>query len=76
MVSVRLPAEAQLMFQGTEMRLTGPDRLFRSPPLAAGKTYRYDVTARWMEDGKPVEKKRSITVQAGQRSNLDLTTPD
>jgi uncharacterized protein (TIGR03000 family) len=76
MVAVRLPADAILMFQGTAMRLTGPERVFRSPPLQPGKSYRYDVTARWTENGKPVEKNRSITVQAGQRATLDLMTDE
>jgi uncharacterized protein (TIGR03000 family) len=76
LVTVRLPADAALSFQGTQMPLTGAERVFRSPPLTPGKTYRYDVTARWTENGRPVEKNRSITVQAGQRSNLDLMIGD
>jgi uncharacterized protein (TIGR03000 family) len=55
------------------MRMGGPDRLFRSPSLEPGKTYRYDVTARWTENGKPVEVTRAVNVQAGQRAVLDLS---
>jgi uncharacterized protein (TIGR03000 family) len=76
LVSVHLPSDAGLWFQGTQMPLTGSERVFRSPPLALGKSYRYDVTARWTENGRPVEKNRSISVQAGQRVNLDMTSGD
>jgi uncharacterized protein (TIGR03000 family) len=76
LVLVTVPPDARLYFQGAEMRLGGANRVFRSPPLAQGKTYRYDVVARWTETGKPVEKTRSVMVQAGQRVNLDFTSGD
>jgi uncharacterized protein (TIGR03000 family) len=72
LVTVRVPADAKLYFQGQEMTLTGTERVFRTPSLQPGKNYRYDVTARWMANGKPVEQSRSITVQAGKPVSLDL----
>jgi uncharacterized protein (TIGR03000 family) len=74
LVAVRLPANAQLFFQGTEMTMTGPERTFRSPPLDANRNYRYDITARWTENGKPVERSRSLMVKAGQKFSVDLMT--
>jgi uncharacterized protein (TIGR03000 family) len=76
LVLVHLPPDAQLLFQGTETKLTGPARVFRSPPLEFGKTYRYDVQARWLENGKPVEKSRAVTVRAGERFVVDLLADD
>jgi uncharacterized protein (TIGR03000 family) len=74
LITVTVAPEAQLFFQGSETQLRGPNRVFRSPPLTAGKTYRYDVVARWTENSKPMERTRAVTVQAGQRVHLDLTS--
>jgi uncharacterized protein (TIGR03000 family) len=40
---------------GTRTWKTGPDRNFVTPPLKPGTAFEYQIKARWMEDGKPVE---------------------
>ena len=74
-VRVRLPADARLSFEGVPMAATGPDRLFESPALAQGQTYRYDIRAVWDENGREVVQTRSVVVRAGDRVNVDFTTP-
>jgi uncharacterized protein (TIGR03000 family) len=73
-VIVRVPPEAHLWFEGTETKQSGGERTFKSTPLEPGQPYLYDVKARWWQDGKAVEKTRTIYVQAGQVTRLDFTT--
>ena len=75
-VLVRIPPEAHLWFEGVETRQSGTERTFKSTALEPGRPYLYDVKARWWQDGKPVEKIRTLTVWAGSVVNVDLTAGD
>jgi uncharacterized protein (TIGR03000 family) len=75
-VVVRLPADAQLYFEGIPMELTGPERNFVSPPLTPGRNYQYDVRAVWNdEQGREVVRDRKVPVRAGGRVTVDFLTP-
>lgn len=66
-ISVRVPQPAAEVFvDGVRMTQTGTDRLFESPPLEAGQTYQYEVTARWIEGGTMREVKKTATGNAGE----------
>src|SRR5262249_39450987 len=69
---VRLPAGATLTIGDSPTRQTGAERTFVSPPLAAGKTYPYDLKATWQENGKEKAVTRQATVAAGKRTVIDL----
>jgi uncharacterized protein (TIGR03000 family) len=56
---------AEVFFDGGQTRQKGNDRTFVTPPLSAGQTYHYTIEARWMENGKQMEKTRTITVNPG-----------
>jgi len=71
-VVVKVPADAELWFEGKKVSNTGTSRSFRTPPLEQGHKYSYEVRARWKEGGKPVEKTRKVIVKAGERSTLDF----
>jgi len=72
-VTVRVPVPAAEVFvDGVKTAQAGTDRRFESPPLAAGKPYRYDLTARWVEGGVPVERKVSVTGRAGEVRAVDF----
>jgi uncharacterized protein (TIGR03000 family) len=73
-VSLRVPAGAEVWFDGNRTKQTGTQREFVSPPLPAGRTYVYEVRVRWDRDGKPVEETRRVRVWANARVNLDLTS--
>jgi hypothetical protein len=45
-ISVKVPANAQLWFDGSKMTSTGTVRTFQSPPLNPGR-YTYVIRARW-----------------------------
>jgi uncharacterized protein (TIGR03000 family) len=64
-IEVRVPAGAEIWFDGEKTTLTGSVRRFRSPPLEPGQRYAYDVKARWSEGGKEVEQTQHVPVTAG-----------
>lgn len=75
-IDVKLPAKAQLWFQGQQVRQDGPVRFFESPPLEEGKTYAYKVKAVWTdENGEKVERTRTVQVRTGAYVTLDLSKP-
>lgn len=74
-VDVRVPADAEVWFGGYRTNLTGPTRGFTTPPLEKGKTFAYEIRARWTENGKPVEQTRRVLVQAGANARVDFLSP-
>ncbi len=72
---LRVPADAEVWFEGIKTRQTGAGRYFFSPPLIPGLTYAYRVEARWKEEGKPIERQRQIVVHAGDSLHVDLASP-
>jgi len=75
-VAVRVPADAEVWFDGAPTSQRGESRTFSSPPLNADRDYHYDIRARWTEGGKEVEQTRRVNVRAGQRSAVDFTRPE
>jgi len=74
-LSVRLPAFAELLFEGSKTMQMGSMRYFISPPINVDRTYVYEITAKWMEDGKVRSQIRKVDVRAGQNLVVDLTQP-
>jgi uncharacterized protein (TIGR03000 family) len=72
-VVVRTAADAELWFDGVATKQTGRIRTFETPELRPGKGYLYEVRVRWMENGMPVERMRTVAVAAGQTVDIDLT---
>ena len=72
-VEVRVPdANAQVFFDGDKTQQTGTERDFVSPPLTPNKTYTYNVEAKWMENGKPMDQTRTVTVTPNQTATVDF----
>jgi len=75
-VTVRLPADAKLYFEGIPMELTGADRHFVTPPLTPGRNYQYEVRAVWSDNqGHEVVQDRKVLVHAGDRLTVDFLSP-
>jgi uncharacterized protein (TIGR03000 family) len=70
---VDVPPGAELWIGETRTAQRGSPREFISPPLQPGSEYVYDLHARWLQDGREVERDRQITVHAGDRLRVDLT---
>jgi uncharacterized protein (TIGR03000 family) len=69
---LRVPADAEVWFNGAKTKQTGTLRCYLSPPLTAGRDYSYQVQVRWQKDGKTVERKRQVEVHAGDLLHLDF----
>jgi uncharacterized protein (TIGR03000 family) len=75
LIDVRLPADAELWFQGVKTSQLGAFRRFVTPPLDPDRNYGYDVRATWTENGRTVTQERHVRINAGDHVVLDLTQP-
>jgi len=75
-VLVRVPMpDAEIWFAGDKTQQTGVTREFQSPPIESGRTFTYEIRARWKENGREVNQTRSVKVQAGQWLTVDFNNP-
>ncbi len=74
-VDVQVPVGAELWFDGQRTSQGGADRVFHTPPLEKGRSYHYEVRARWTEDGKTIEQTQSVPVTAGGRARVVFPKP-
>lgn len=51
------------------------ERVFVSPPLEPGNTYRYTVKAHWVRRGENVIESRQVAVRPNQQATVDFTKP-
>jgi uncharacterized protein (TIGR03000 family) len=76
-LSVKVPQpSAEVFVDGVKTAQTGTDRVFESPVLEAGKEFRYEVTARWLERGIVREARRWATGAPGEVVRVDFTSPE
>jgi uncharacterized protein (TIGR03000 family) len=72
---VHVPESAQVWINGDATTQTGADREYLSDDLSPRKKYTYSIKARWMEDGKMVERKQDIAVRGGEERVVNFVTP-
>jgi len=72
LLDVRVPDNADVWVDGHKTKATGTDRQFTSPTLRGGRTYLYDVRARWKDGDSTVDQTRTVRVQPGDRVKVDL----
>jgi uncharacterized protein (TIGR03000 family) len=72
---VRVPADAELWFDGARTAQRGAARQFVTPPLEDHPNLSYEVRARWSENGKVVERVETVRVHPGDRLTVDLLAP-
>src|SRR5262245_30351556 len=75
-LEVHLPAEAQLWVDGKKTNQTGATRKFTTPTLTPNRDFYYELRAEWNEQGRTVADTRRVTVRAGERVKVDVTTPE
>jgi len=72
-ITVTVQQDAQVWFDGAETQQRGPMRVFQTPALEPGRTYTYQVRARWTgANGKEMDLTRPLQVQAGKTATLDF----
>jgi uncharacterized protein (TIGR03000 family) len=64
-IDLRVPADAQIWFDGEKTAQAGTLRHFVSPPLTSGKEYLYEVRATWKEGEREVTESRHLSIRAG-----------
>jgi len=70
-LTVNLPADADLWFNGSKVDSTGPVRDFHTPSLSPGQ-YSYEIRARWAQNGQDVTQSQTVTVSPGARVKVDF----
>jgi uncharacterized protein (TIGR03000 family) len=77
---VRAPEGAEIRFEGPAARggvveLTRSGRELVSTHLTPGKEYTCEVRARWMEDGRIIDRVRTVHLRANTRTEIDMARP-
>jgi len=63
-------AQCRIWVDGQQTSSTGMVRMFHTPALTSGGSYRLKAT--WMEDGREVTKERTVAVSPGQTASVDF----
>ncbi|HJZ55019.1 MAG TPA: TIGR03000 domain-containing protein [Gemmataceae bacterium] len=71
-VSITMPADAKLLFNGTPAEGSGGQRTFQTPPLQPGQDYAYDLTAQVVVDGQVRQVTERVIVRAGEETKVTL----
>jgi uncharacterized protein (TIGR03000 family) len=75
-ISVRVPADAEVWFDGDPTKQHGAERDFKTPPMPVGRLNHYEVRARWKEGGRVVDQTRTVPISANHRTEVDFTRTD
>ena len=70
LLTIWVPSEAKVTINGLTTKSTGSRRQFVSYGLQPGFSYKYDVHAEIVRDGKIVEENKIVTLTAGERGAL------
>jgi uncharacterized protein (TIGR03000 family) len=71
-VTIALPSDAKLLFNGVAATGTGASRSFRTPPLQKGQSYTYELTAEVVRDGKTLTTTEKVVVRGGETASVTL----
>jgi uncharacterized protein (TIGR03000 family) len=75
-ITILVPADAEVFFDGDPTTQKGAERRFFTPLLEVGKKYHYDVRARWTKNGQTVEQTRRVEVSGGGSVRVDFLAPE
>jgi uncharacterized protein (TIGR03000 family) len=70
---VRVPASAEVWFDGFKTTAAGAARRFHTPPLQRGNRYTYTISASWQEGGRSITQSQRVDVSAG--ANVEVAFP-
>ena len=73
---MRVPdPNAEVWFQNYKTQQKGMVREYESATLNADQTYTFQLRARWMHNGQPVEAVRDVQARPGQNLTVVFTPP-
>jgi uncharacterized protein (TIGR03000 family) len=70
-LTLKVPANAEVWFEGAKTTSTGSVREYQSPPLSAGR-YTYHIRARWTENGRDITQTKNVTVSSGAHLTVEF----
>jgi len=74
-VTVEVPTDARVWFDGKATTSTGVSREYDSPPLTPGHRYSYAIKASWKEHGQEVTQTQQVDVTAGAQITVRFPAP-
>jgi uncharacterized protein (TIGR03000 family) len=75
-IVVKLPAEAELWFDGIKTAQGGSYRLLVTPPLPNGHEASYTLRAHWLLKGVELDRSEQVRVRPGERFTVNFLTSD
>ena len=69
-LTLKVPENSEVWMNGEKSDLKGAMRTYESPTLTNGKSQTYELRIRWLENDKPVEEEKKITLGAGESRTL------
>jgi uncharacterized protein (TIGR03000 family) len=74
-ITLKVPADAEVFFDGHKTSATGTVRQFDSPPLEPGYRYTYQLRARWRQNGRTVTRDQEVSVTRAARVTVAFPPP-
>ena len=75
-LSLKVPQPAADVFvNGLPTRLSGTDRIYKTPPVEAGRSCTFTVKARWLEHGQEVEMTQTVSGMPGEVVRVIFDSP-
>jgi uncharacterized protein (TIGR03000 family) len=71
-VSIAVPADAKVLFNGVAAAGSGESRVFTTPDLNPNQDYEYVLTAEAVRDGQTIAVSERVIVRAGQETKVTL----
>lgn len=71
-LTIHIPVGATLSVDGQVVPTSGPVATFRTPPLPAGREFRYQIKADLQRQGRAESVSQSVTFRAGDRLTIHL----
>lgn len=72
---VKVPADAKVVINGHPTTSTGESRRYKSVGLQPSATYRYQVQADFIVNGKPVSQQKTVDLPAGKEVTVSFDAP-
>jgi uncharacterized protein (TIGR03000 family) len=72
-LQILVPADAEVWFNGSPTTQRGGQRVFESPVLTPGHDYQYEIRAKWADNGRVVDRTRTVIVHANALVGLDFS---
>jgi uncharacterized protein (TIGR03000 family) len=72
---VNVPANTKVMIDGEATGNGSGTRVFSTPVLQPGFSYRYIIQAEMLQNGQTVVQSKAVTVKAGEESRVSFDQP-